>query len=288
MAVELLGARMVAPFYGTSLFVWTSILVTTLGGLALGYFIGGKAAKKNPESALFTALLTGSIFLGFMPVISPWLLEMTLPLGLRAGSLLSCLGFMLIPLCCMGMVSPLIIQQVSTEVKFPGNAAGTVYAVSTLGGILFTLILGFFIIPEFGIRKPAFAVAFLLGTAALGYFMIRKRYLAVVSGAAAILLLSASGGSPKERSSGVKVRYLEEGILGQVMVMDQQVIEEGQPKIERRLFVNRIIQTYTQVGFEGASLWAYPHQLSLLASINPPGKKALVLGFACGTGQSHF
>jgi len=41
MAIELLGAKMLAIYYGNSLYVWTSVLGITLAGLASGYFAGG-------------------------------------------------------------------------------------------------------------------------------------------------------------------------------------------------------------------------------------------------------
>lgn len=43
MAIELAGAKMIAPFFGTSLYVWASALAVTLGGLTTGYFAGGWA-----------------------------------------------------------------------------------------------------------------------------------------------------------------------------------------------------------------------------------------------------
>ncbi len=42
MAVELVGAKLLAPYFGTSLYVWAAALGTTLGGLTLGYFFGGR------------------------------------------------------------------------------------------------------------------------------------------------------------------------------------------------------------------------------------------------------
>ena len=39
MAIELAGAKIIGTFYGTTLFVWTSVLAVTLSGLTLGYFL---------------------------------------------------------------------------------------------------------------------------------------------------------------------------------------------------------------------------------------------------------
>ena len=45
MAVELMGAKLVAPFYGNSLYVWTAVLTITVLGLTLGYYAGGRLAE---------------------------------------------------------------------------------------------------------------------------------------------------------------------------------------------------------------------------------------------------
>jgi hypothetical protein len=137
MVVELLGAKIIAPYYGVSLYVWSSVLGVTLGALALGYFSGGVISRKYPgASSLFTVLLIGAFFTGIAPLIAPQILTMTEPLGVQMGSLVSVLMYLLIPVGCFGSVSPMIIQQINKEADDAGRSAGTVYAVSTVGGIL--------------------------------------------------------------------------------------------------------------------------------------------------------
>src|ERR1039458_10759485 len=71
MAAELLGAKMLAPYFGTSLYVWSAVLAVTLGGLAMGYFAGGIfSEKKNTERNLYYILLASAIFLIAMPLRS--------------------------------------------------------------------------------------------------------------------------------------------------------------------------------------------------------------------------
>ena len=79
------------------------------------------------------------------------------------------------------MVSPMIIRLISDEVKEVGKNAGTVYAVSTVGGILATFIFGFYIIPYLGLRFGAYFTACLLGAATVFYFMISKKKETAVS-----------------------------------------------------------------------------------------------------------
>jgi hypothetical protein len=49
MATELLSARMMAPYFGSSLFVWATVLALTLGGLTIGYFLGGVISTNSKK-----------------------------------------------------------------------------------------------------------------------------------------------------------------------------------------------------------------------------------------------
>ena len=104
MAIELAGAKMVAPFYGTSLYVWASVLTVTLGGLTTGYFLGGWATYRYPAmKMLIGVLLAGTVLISIMPLLALKIMPATSSLGLRMGSLVSCTLFMFLPLVCTGM-----------------------------------------------------------------------------------------------------------------------------------------------------------------------------------------
>ncbi|MCB1670545.1 MAG: fused MFS/spermidine synthase [Pseudomonadales bacterium] len=47
MIIELLGTRIIAPFYGSSLYVWTSVIAVTMMALAVGYYAGGFLADRS-------------------------------------------------------------------------------------------------------------------------------------------------------------------------------------------------------------------------------------------------
>ena len=126
MAAELLGARMIAPFYGTTLFVWSSVIGVTLAALAVGYFIGGYLADWHPRNILlFSVLAAGSVLLALMPILAKFVLEATSGMGIRTGSLVSALIFLLPPLACLGMTSPIIIRLASRDLQHTGRTAGT-------------------------------------------------------------------------------------------------------------------------------------------------------------------
>jgi len=171
MAVELVGAKLVGPFYGSSLYVWAAVLGLTLGGLTAGYFLGGLISRRYPyRRTLYLVMLASAILVAAMPVIGGAVMEATLGLDLRVGIVTSCLVFLFPPLLCFGMVSPLIIRLVTPRDDAVGRAAGTVYAVSTIGGIFATYVVAFHVIPDVGMTEGLLATAAMLALFPALYF----------------------------------------------------------------------------------------------------------------------
>jgi len=63
----------------------------------------------------------------------------------------------------MGMVSPLVVANLDSSAETSGKRAGLVYAISTTGGITFTFLFGFYVIPNFGLIVPSIITGFVLG-----------------------------------------------------------------------------------------------------------------------------
>lgn len=163
MAVEIVGAKLVGPYYGNSLYVWAAVLGLTLGGLTTGYFAGGAVSRRFPtRRALYVIMLVSAVLVALMPWTARAIMEATLGMDLRAGITLSALVFLFPPLVFFGMVSPMIIRLVTTHDSKVGHAAGTVYAISTTGGILATYIAAFYAIPHIGMNESLLITAALL------------------------------------------------------------------------------------------------------------------------------
>ena len=285
MASELLGAKMIAPFYGSSLLVWSSVIGVTLAALATGYFVGGYLADRfTGNTLLFTVLAFGAAFVGLMPVSARIIMDATLELGVRVGSLISTLVFLFPPLVCMGMVSPIIIRLASKDVQHTGRTAGTVYAISTLGGIIATFLAGFYAIPTWGITIPALVTASALGVFPILYFLSSKR---LPIGAGLVVLLAGLFLGLGREKADPTVLYQSEGLLGQVIVSQFEQVVNDTTYRNRVLFVNRLPQANASLP-TGYSLWPYVHCASTIASIKPVGSKALVLGMGGGSVADEF
>ena len=175
MAVELMGAKLVAPFYGGSLYVWTAVLAITVLGLTFGYYAGGRLAKKGPsESKLFAILAVSALLVLTLPLTASLSIAVTKGMGLLVGICVSCVLLLLPPMLCFGIVGPMVVALMSSELENVGKTAGTVYFTSTLGGIAATFFLGLYFIPVAGLRLCATVTG--LSLAALPAVYILKTF----------------------------------------------------------------------------------------------------------------
>ncbi len=292
MVCELVGAKMLAPFFGTSLYVWAAALGLTLGGLTTGYFIGGRLSSKYSKDVrlLYYVLICAALFLILMPITSKWIMAATIDMNLQTGAILSLMIFMVPPLIFMGMTSPIIINLLTYDADNAGNSAGNVYAISTLGGILLTFLMGFYIIPNFGITKPAIITGCVLGLLPI-IFLLKANHKSTIG--IFILLFGLSSwklNSKIEYPDNYQVLYESEGILGQVKVVDHPSYEiTTDARMGRGLIVNNTLQTYVGADQDYKySIWSWANYFPTAASIFPKGSKVLLLGLGGGTIVKQF
>jgi spermidine synthase len=176
LGVEFGASRLLAPYFGTSLYVWGVLIGLVLIYLSIGYVIGGRLADRRPSAdVLFQLTAWAGLWIGLIPLIAyPILLQSqqgfaTLSIGLVLGTLLAVVLLFAVPVILLGCVSPFAIRLLLTDVSTGGNTAGAVYALSTAGSILGTFLPVFWMIPTFGTRPTMiiFSVA-LLGLSVAG------------------------------------------------------------------------------------------------------------------------
>jgi len=280
MAFELFSATAISAFYGSSLFVWGSVLGLTLTGLSIGYYWGGHLYQKTKNlDYLFINLAIGAILIGLMPKIAAEVMNFTSSFGLRIGVFTSSIVLLVLPLMFIGTTTSILIGRITEDIDLSGNHAGNIYASSSIGGIAMGLLCGFWIIPMFGLGKPALIIASITTAICVVYFFKSKKRKHII----AILLaftITASFNPAHSKKSVAKLKYQTEGILGQVSVLDVRDLKKN--KTKRRLFINNISQSMVQVGYEPLSLLHYVHRIGVLSSIKPPGSKALIIGYGGG------
>ncbi len=170
MSLEILGSRVLAPKYGSSVFVWGSLITTFLIALAIGYALGGRLADRHPSRSLLSAILAaGSV--AILPAVT-WsapLLERFSQLGwdVRWSSLAASLLLFLPSSLALGMVTPFAVRIAIRRMESAGSVAGGYSALSTAGSILGTLGTAFLLIPAFPLPALLIGLAATLAVCAL-------------------------------------------------------------------------------------------------------------------------
>ncbi|MBL7897047.1 MAG: fused MFS/spermidine synthase [Crocinitomicaceae bacterium] len=290
MACELFSAKMIAPFFGGSIYVWAAVLGITLFALMSGYYSGGYiSARKKSENTVYWVLILAGIFMMMMPYTSVWIMTANLNMSVQLGSTVSLLIFMFPPLLLMGMTSPLIINLINTQLDETGKSAGSVYAISTMGGIVATFLVGFYLLPEFGIKTPCF----LFGAALLILPLIALLRSKIFSAGLVLIPVIYFGFQSQAKSpdevDGIHVVYESEGVLGQIKVVDMYYPTLTRGYVPgRSLMVNNTAQTIMDLENPQFDLWAWSHYFPTAVSIFPEGSDVLLLGLGGGTLVRQF
>lgn len=294
MVCELLGAKLVGPYFGGSLYVWASALGVTLGALMTGYYLGGVLSAKNKNTFVYWALIIAGVLLLLMPKTGHWIMSTLIEgdpnTSVQSGSVISLMVFMFPQLVLFGLTSPLIINTLNQGKDKAGKMAGSVYAISTFGGIIATFLMGFYMLPELGIYVPAAIFGMLLIILSCIGLLLNKKYVGGMMSVVFILIgFINMGSSPVPKSNRFKVQYHSDGILGQVKVVDQQFITHSRgAKPARILFVNNTAQTIMDLQNPEYTLWDWSYYFPSAAGVYPKDSDVLLFGLGGGALVKQF
>ncbi len=205
MTVEMSASRLLAPYFGTSLFIWANLIGLVMVYLTLGYWLGGKLADRYPRaSLLYTITAIAGLAVGLIPGLSRPILSWSLTgftqvsVGIFYGSLIGVILLFSVPLLLLGFVSPFAIRLRSVGIASAGGTAGQVSALSTLGSILGTFIPTFFLIPYIGTAATLYsAAAVLLVFSILGLVSTANMRPAIYSVAMLLVVLGLAAFAPR-------------------------------------------------------------------------------------------
>tara|TARA_Y100001933_G_scaffold179131_1_gene177545 strand:+ start:7599 stop:8246 length:648 start_codon:yes stop_codon:yes gene_type:complete len=155
MSLELLGGRVLAPYFGSSIYVWGSIITVFMLSLSVGYLLGGRLSLHQPTLGRFALIFLGAAIclyplVYFSEDIMVWIFERVV--DPRYGSLLASGVLFIVPTVIMGMISPYSVRMLVKTTDQSGHVAGILYFVSTLGSSLGTLATSFYLILWFEIN----------------------------------------------------------------------------------------------------------------------------------------
>ena len=165
MGVELLGGRILAPYFGNSIHIWGSIITVFMLSLSLGYLFGGKLSRHRASLRRYGLLFVASgitllpIAFGADPLME-WVFERIE--DSRYGSLVASVILFVVPTVILGMISPYSVQLLVNQTAESGQVAGRLYFISTLGSALGTIMTSFYLVLWFEVNTIILVFCLLL------------------------------------------------------------------------------------------------------------------------------
>jgi len=165
MGIELLGGRILAPFFGSSVHIWGSIITVFMLSLSLGYLAGGKLSVHSASLNRYGLIFMFAGLTVFPIAFSSQAIMEVIFLAIedtRYGSLVASMALFFIPTVILGMISPYSVRLLVTDKNKSGQVAGFLYFVSTLGSALGTIITSFYLVLWFEVDNIITAFSSLL------------------------------------------------------------------------------------------------------------------------------
>lgn len=272
LVIEIVAARLIAPYYGTSLNVWSAIITVTMVALAVGYAWGGRQADRQPHLLLFARLMTAA---GLTTAALPWLrgpvLKSSAELGVTWGAVASAAALIGPVLVLLGALGPLVTRLNAAGAYEVGRRSGDAWAVSTAGSVLGAALAGFLLVPHLPISRILLGTAaVLLAFGAWGTWLATKTAPLVPATAFATALLLAARAAPAPKPP---VLFAGESRYGRLTVAEFNG--------KRILLMDGASQS-TMYAASGETASPYIHGLEWAAAARPKAKTALVIGLGGG------
>ena len=279
MTMELVGARVLAPFVGTTITVWTSLIGVILGAMSLGYVVGGKLADKNPKfkvlsliigfSGMTMALLAVSKNIALAAIVS-------LHFSNEVSALISTIILFVVPSFFLAMVSPYAIKLSLTSIESSGQTAGYIYAVSTVGSIAGTFFSGFFLIPMLGSTTILYSVSAVLILLSFAVYIPNKLEKSVAARVLVVILAIYAAFFNNGVSTVFKGAIAESDTqYGTILVIDRDNV--------RNMYID-IARSSGRYLDSDELVFEYTKYYDLALFFNPVAKKVLAFG---GAGYSY-
>ncbi len=283
MVFELTGSRILAPYLGNSIYVWSSLIGVILGSLSLGYWYGGRLADKKADYKTFsTIIFISALFLLLMNLLKDPFLNFVVKVSdknsfnLRWTSLIVVFLLFSVPSILLGMVSPYAVKLKLKDLKTTGRAVGNLYAISTLGSIFGTFLAGFVFIPLLGSTKILYLMVIVLIVSSALAHIKRFMYAKLILLLFAIFILN---------------KKIEKPYLDVDTAYHRVWIERGIDKrYNKELLIMRTGYLDSSMMYLDSDKLAadYTKYFKLIKHFNPDFKKSLMIGGAAYSFPKYY
>ncbi|MGE5606983.1 MAG: spermidine synthase, partial [Bacteroidota bacterium] len=301
MSLEMVGSRILAPTFGSSIYIWGALIVIVMAALTLGYYFGGRYADRFPSLLMMGVILTGAgIWVGLLPFWTTPVSYYFTVLGPRLGSLMAALAFFFVPSVLLATISPFAIKLTSDSLSTIGNTAGRLSAVSSAGSIVGTFLTSFFLIPLMGVRNIVLTQGLiLLGLAFLvlarqghsaGDFLTKEelssylRRILIIIIVISLLLLGIFGMIIPKKSSFFydqsQILYERDSLYHHILVAESGSI--------RNLHFDNSYQSAMDIDNPLEMVFDYTSYLHLGVVVRPNPERVLFIGLGGGSTPKKF
>lgn len=178
MMLELIAARILSPYVGSSNLIWTTIIGIMLICMSLGYWFGGKIADKNKENdirILSNFLLISAVTTSLIPILEVEFIDSlsSISSNLVLVAIICSTVTFGAPSFILATVSPIAVKIKNNSLDSIGATSGKISSLSTIGSIFGTFFAGFVLIPNLGVRNIILGCSILLW--ALSVFLFHEK-----------------------------------------------------------------------------------------------------------------
>jgi spermidine synthase len=287
MGLEMTGSRVLAVYFGSSIYVWGAIIGIFLAALSLGYYSGGLLADRRPTfSVLIVLLLLAGCWLLLIPLFANRVCRLVVAIntGERLGPLIATTVLFGGPSVLLGMVSPYAVRLAAQTVETMGNVSGRLYALSTFGSIAGTLLTAFWLIPLVGVR----ALLQILGLSLviLPLVVIKPTRRTLTTGLAVVLFVIASlfmnARTRVATAQNQQLVYETDSPYHYIQIVDDR------ERHARYLRFNNYIEGAISLDPPFETRMSYTNAFELARIFKPELKHILIIGGGGGIGARKF
>lgn len=289
MIVEILGAKMLAPYFGTSHFVWTAQIAVTLVSLAFGYYIGGRMVDRRQDPGrMYALILAAAVYLCVGTLLVEKVSMACLGFRLALGSLLASGFLFFVPLALLAMVGPFFVRILTSSVGEVGGTVGRLTAVSTAGSFLGTLLIGYVLIPHLRNSVTMVLTGGILSALSLAYYVRWRGRMATTVKAVVVIAVGLGFGAFGVRAD----RFTGNGVWSEIHRANSnfgrlQVLQTKDGS--RRYYLNDYLtqNTYDPATRQSESMFTYMlHGLAVMHTERT--EDVLCIGLGIGIVPMHF
>ena len=287
MGLELIAARVLSPYVGSSNVVWTSIIGIILVSMSLGYWLGGKKADKEASGNVLSRLLLGSaLFTSIIPLLETIVVKEFAGIvnNLIVAAILCAIIVFSIPSFILAMISPFAVKMKSMQETEIGSLSGRISSLSTIGSITGTFLMGFVLIPNIVVTNINIGITILLVVMSiLARDDINKKYILSTISLVVVMIILMFIGKWVFKLANPEILVDTDSQYSRIWVKQINTSKTTYKTLQ----VDTGLESYidTETGEMGAMYLRY---YDLFEYLNKDAKSTLMIGGAAYTYPIHY